>query len=56
MSKRNPREDQEQTKRLVELADKAGIYYTIHLDENLNIADLKKSVDWLYSQELSNIL
>ena len=34
----------EQTDRLIELADKAGIYYTIHLDENLNIADFNRLV------------
>jgi sugar phosphate isomerase/epimerase len=38
----------EQTKRLVELADKAGIYYTIHLDENLNIADFNHLVSDAY--------
>ncbi len=29
----------EQTDELIRLAEEAGIYYTIHLDENLNIAD-----------------
>jgi hypothetical protein len=27
------------TERRISLAEKAGIYYTVHLDENLNIAD-----------------
>ena len=38
----------EQTDRLIELADKAGIYYTIHLDENLNIADFNRLVSDAY--------
>jgi len=38
----------EQTDRLIELADKAGIYYTIHLDENLNIADFNQLVSDAY--------
>ena len=38
----------EQTDRLIELADKAGIYYTIHLDENLNIADFNRLVSEAY--------
>lgn len=38
----------EQTDRLMELADKAGIYYTIHLDENLNIADFNRLVSDAY--------
>ena len=38
----------EQTERLIELADKAGIYYTIHLDENLNIADFNRLVSEAY--------
>ena len=38
----------EQTDRLMELADKAGIYYTIHLDENLNIADFNRLVSEAY--------
>ncbi|MCR4896773.1 MAG: sugar phosphate isomerase/epimerase [Lachnospiraceae bacterium] len=29
----------EQTNELIRVAEEAGIYYTIHLDENLNIAD-----------------
>ena len=38
----------EQTDRLTELADRAGIYYTIHLDENLNIADFNRLVSNAY--------
>ena len=38
----------EQIDRLMELADKAGIYYTIHLDENLNIADFNRLVSNAY--------
>ena len=38
----------EQTNHLIELADNAGIYYTIHLDENLNIADFNKLVSDAY--------
>ena len=38
----------EQTDRLTELADRAGIYYTIHLDENLNIADFNRLVSEAY--------
>ena len=34
----------EQTDILTALAEKAGIYYTIHLDENLNIADFNSLV------------
>ena len=34
----------EDTSYLREAADGAGIYYTIHLDENLNIADFNKAV------------
>ena len=32
----------EDTDYFMSLADKAGIYYTIHLDENLNIADFNR--------------
>ena len=38
----------EETDRLIEFADKAGIYYTIHLDENLNIADFNRLVSDAY--------
>lgn len=38
----------EQTDHLYELANKAGIYYTIHLDENLNIADFNMLVSEAY--------
>ncbi len=33
---------------LVKIAEQAGIYYTIHLDENLNIADFNKLVSDAY--------
>lgn len=29
-------------------ADEAGIYFTIHLDENLNVADFNKSISEAY--------
>lgn len=38
----------EQTDRLMRLAEQAGIYYTIHLDENLNIADFNQLVSKAY--------
>ena len=38
----------EDTDYLKSLADKAGIYYTIHLDENLNIADFNQLVTDAY--------
>ena len=38
----------EQTDRLLEAADAAGIYYTVHLDENLNIADFNRLVTNAY--------
>ena len=38
----------EQTDEFIELAEKAGIYYTIHLDENLNIADFNPLVSDAY--------
>ena len=38
----------EQTDRLLKAADAAGIYYTVHLDENLNIADFNRLVTGAY--------
>ncbi|MCR5675336.1 MAG: sugar phosphate isomerase/epimerase [Lachnospiraceae bacterium] len=38
----------EQTDDLIGAAEKAGIYYTIHLDENLNIADFNRLVSDAY--------
>ncbi len=38
----------EQTGQLTGLAEEAGIYYTIHLDENLNIADFNSLVSGAY--------
>ncbi len=40
----------EQTEHLIRAAEKAGIYYTIHLDENLNIADFNTLVSQAYSE------
>ena len=41
-------EQLEQTDELIRLAKQAGIYYTIHLDENLNIADFNRLVSEAY--------
>lgn len=41
-------EQLERTDRLLQAAGKAGIYYTIHLDENLNIADFNRLVSDAY--------
>lgn len=38
----------EKTDYLIQVAEKAGIYYTIHLDENLNIADFNQLVSDAY--------
>ena len=38
----------ERTEDLIRLAEKAGIYYTVHLDENLNIADFNRLVSEAY--------
>ncbi|HAH19246.1 MAG TPA: sugar phosphate isomerase/epimerase, partial [Eubacterium sp.] len=38
----------EDTEKFIELAEKTGIYYTIHLDENLNIADFNRLVTDAY--------
>ena len=38
----------EQTDYLIQLAEKAEIYYTVHLDENLNIADFNQLVSEAY--------
>ena len=38
----------EETDRLLRVADRYGIYYTIHLDENLNIADFNHLVTDAY--------
>ena len=38
----------EETERFYKAADEAGIYYTIHLDENLNIADFNPLVREAY--------
>ena len=38
----------EQTDQLLRVAEQAGIYYTVHLDENLNIADFNRLVSDAY--------
>ena len=38
----------EQTEHLLRAAERAGIYYTIHLDENLNVADFNRLVSDAY--------
>ena len=38
----------EQTDKFIGLAEEAGIYYTVHLDENLNIADFNSLVSEAY--------
>lgn len=38
----------EQTDTMMQIAEQAGIYYTIHLDENLNIADFNQLVTGAY--------
>ncbi len=38
----------EQTDHFIDTAEKAGIYYTVHLDENLNIADFNELVSNAY--------
>ena len=41
-------EELQKTDELIRAAEKAGIYYTIHLDENLNIADFNRLVSEAY--------
>ena len=41
-------EELEKTERLLRLGQEAGIYFTIHLDENLNIADFNQLVSDAY--------
>lgn len=38
----------EQTEELLRIAERAGIYFTVHLDENLNIADFNRLVSDAY--------
>lgn len=38
----------EQTEKLLRAGEEAGIYYTVHLDENLNIADFNRLVSEAY--------
>lgn len=46
----------EKTERLVETADPAGIYYTIHLDENLDIADFNRLVSNAYLETVKRTI
>ena len=46
----------EQTDFLLEAADKAGVYYTIHLDENLNIADFNPLVSGAYLETVKRTI
>ena len=46
----------EQTEYLVGEAERAGIYYTIHLDENLNIADFNKLVSEAYLETVKRTI
>ena len=41
-------EQLEQTDSLIRIAEQTGLYYTIHLDENLNIADFNRLVSDAY--------
>lgn len=41
-------ENLEQTEKLIQTAEQYGIYYTIHLDENLNVADFNDLVATAY--------
>ena len=41
-------EQLERTDELIRAAEQAGIYYTVHLDENLNIADFNRLVSDAY--------
>lgn len=46
----------EQADRLLDAADAAGIYYTVHLDENLNIADFNPLVTDAYLETVRRTL
>ena len=46
----------EQIETLIGIADKAGIYYTIHLDENLNIADFNPLVTQAYLETVKRTI
>ena len=46
----------EQTDRLLQAAEEAGIYYTIHLDENLNIADFNPLVTQAYLETVRRMI
>ncbi len=46
----------EQTDSLLRTADQAGIYYTIHLDENLNIADFNRLVTGAYLETVQRAI
>lgn len=46
----------EDTYRLISLAEEAGIYYTIHIDENLNVADFNPIVRAAYLETVSRTI
>ena len=46
----------EETGYLTGIAEKAGIYYTIHLDENLNIADFNHLVSEAYLETVRRVI
>lgn len=46
----------ERTEYLLRTAEQAGIYYTIHLDENLNIADFNRLVTDAYLETVRRII
>ena len=46
----------EQTDILMRLAEQNGIYYTIHLDENLNIADFNRLVSEAYLETVQRTI
>ena len=46
----------EQTDAMLRMAERAGIYYTIHLDENLNIADFNHLVSEAYLETVQRTI
>ena len=46
----------EQTDRFLDAADTAGLYYTIHLDENMNIADFNPLVSGAYLETVRRMV
>ena len=45
----------ENTDSLIRLAEEAGVYYTVHLDENLNIADFNPLVADAYLETVRRL-